>query len=269
MNRVRRVFTLRAQLPILVAVAAILLLGPLVVVVVASFSPQAFLSFPPSSLSLRWYQNFFDSVELTSSVGISLLLATLASFGAVALGGMAAVGLIRGTLPFRRAALNALMIPVAVPGVLLGLAFLQFIVGTPLQGTLLGLVLAHVTLTLPFTARTAAAALAKVKPDLEEAARSLGAGPRATFWRITLPQMRAGLLAGGVFAFIVSFNDYPISVFVAGDNVTLPIRIYTYVEYSNDPTIAAISTVLMVVLLLVILISERLFGISRFVTQLD
>jgi putative spermidine/putrescine transport system permease protein len=164
----------------------------------------------------------------------------------------------------------ALFGPIVFPAILIGLAYLQFFNTLGIQGTVFAFLLAHLTLTVPYATRAVGAALARADTALEDAARSLGAGPARTFVHVTLAQMRPGIAVGLVLAFIVSFNDLPVAVFISGpDTTTLPIRMFTYVQYSNDPTIAAISTLLVAGLLVFVLIGEWRFQISRYIAQLD
>jgi putative spermidine/putrescine transport system permease protein len=253
-----------------VVASYLFLLAPIFVLMLASFSPQPFLTFPPNGMSFRWYQSFFQNTDLVASVRISVVISTIVSFVAVLLGCCAAVALTRSRFPGRSVVLSVLLAPIAVPAILLGLAYLQFLSTIGLEGTTLGFVIAHSTLALPYTTRTAAAALTKVDTNLEDAARSLGAGPLGTFARITLPQIRPGLIVGGILAFIVSFNDLPVALFISGANTTtLPIRIFGYLQYSSDPTIAAVSSVMVVSLLIIIIFSEWTLGLTRYIAQVD
>jgi putative spermidine/putrescine transport system permease protein len=246
------------------------LLAPILVLVLASFSPQPFLTFPPNGLSLRWYENFFHNADLVGSVQVSLFISAIVSIVAVSLGCCAAVALTRSRFPGRSIVLSVLLAPIAVPAILLGLAYLQFLSNVGLEGSTVGFVIAHATLALPYTTRTAAAALTKVDTNLEDAARSLGAGPVGTFARITLPQIRPGLIVGGILAFIVSFNDLPVALFISGPNTTtLPIRIFSFLQYSSDPTIAAVSSVMVLSLLIVVIVAERSLGITKYIAQID
>jgi putative spermidine/putrescine transport system permease protein len=137
--------------------------------------------------------------------------------------------------------------PILFPAIVLGLALLVFYHRIGLAGSFLGLVTAHSVLTTPFVLRLVAASLADFDPAVEEAARNLGAGWWRTFFQVTLPLIRPGVLAGALFAFIISFDELVITLFLSGPGLeTLPIRIFTYVEYSSDPTISAISTALIV-----------------------
>jgi putative spermidine/putrescine transport system permease protein len=152
-----------------------------------------------------------------------------------------------------REAISAFMLsPILFPTIVLGLALLVFYSRVGLSGSFTGLVIAHSVLTTPFVIRLVMASLAEFDPAVEEASRNLGAGWWRTFLQVTLPLIRPGVLAGAVFAFIISFDELVVTLFLAGpDMTTLPVRIYTYVEFSSDPTISAISTMLIVVWMLI------------------
>ncbi len=257
-------------LSIWAALCFIFLLAPIAVLVAASFSPRAFLTFPPEGFSLKWYRNFVEDPNLMGSVVTSVTIATIVSGLAVAVSCLAAVGLVKSSFPTRSVLLSSLAAPVIFPAVLVGLAFLQFFNAVGIQGSVTAFVMAHLVLTLPYATRTAVAALGRVDPNLEDAARSLGATPLHAFFGVTLPQMRPGLAVGAIFAFIVSFNDLPVAIFISGpDTTTLPIRMFSYVQYSNDPTIAAISTTLIALLIGLVILGEWRLGISKYVAQLD
>jgi putative spermidine/putrescine transport system permease protein len=142
--------------------------------------------------------------------------------------------------------------PIMFPAIVLGLALLVFYSQIGLAGTFTGLVIAHSLVTTPFVIRLVMASLAEFDPAVEEAARNLGAGWWRTFFQVTLPLIRPGVLAGTVFAFILSFDELVITLVLAGPGMaTLPVRIYTFVEYSSAPTISAISTTLIVAWMLI------------------
>lgn len=228
---------------------AVLLLAP-VAVVLHSFSPTAVLEVPPSGFSLRWYAGLLDQPRLLSGLGTSLLLAGFSSTAAALIGVPAALGIARGGLPGREALLAVLLSPLALPGLVLGVGILTSVSvaagasGVQLAGTAAPLAAAHLLITVPWVTRSVVASLESTDPLLEEQARSLGAGPLATLFLVTLPGARPGIVAGAISAFVISFGNFALSLLLAsGRTVTLPVAIFEAVDRYQDPTVAAISTV--------------------------
>ena len=227
---------------------AVLLLSPLAVILY-SVSPGAALEIPPSGASLRWYAGLADQPRLVSGLATSLILGAVATGAALLAGIPAALALTRGSVPGREAILAVLLSPLSLPGLVLGLgvltsaAVLAEATGVQLAGTLLPLVAAHLLITIPWVVRSVVASLESADPALEDQARSLGAGPFATLFLVTLPNARAGIVAGAVSAFVISFGNFALSLLLAsGRTVTLPVAIYETVDRYQDPTVAAIST---------------------------
>ncbi len=256
----------RALFWLAVGLVLAFLMAPLVVVIGASFNGGALLAFPPVNPSLRWYAAIPANPEFVTGFQTSLQVAVLTTLVASLIGVPAALAVARHRFP-GRGLLNAFVLsPLILPTVVLGIACLLFFTRLGVVASLPGLVLAHTVVTTPYVVRTVVASLAGLDPALEEAARNLGAGPLRAFRRVTLPLIAPGLLAGALFAFIISFDELVLTLFVAGPRLaTLPIRIFTYVQYSNDPLIAAISTVLIVASFVVVVLLDRLVGLSRFV----
>jgi len=227
------------------AVIIIYLLAPILVVVATAFTTTAYPVFPPEGFTFRWFEKFLASREFVESIKVSALLATSSTLIAAILGTSSAIALTRFPIPGKALISALLLSPILFPTIVLGLALLVFSTRIGLSGTFLNLVCAHVILITPFVIRMVMVSLARFDPAIEEAARNLGAGRWRTFFLITLPLIRPGVLAGSVFAFILSFDELVVTLFLTAPGLqTLPIRIYTYVEYSSDPTISAISTAL-------------------------
>ncbi len=243
---------------------AVLLLAP-VAVVLHSFSPTAHVQAPPSGLSLRWYAGLLDQPRLLSGLGTSLMLAALSSAAAVLIGAPAALGIARGSLRGREFLLSLLLSPLALPGLVLGVGLLTSVSllartsGAQLAGTLAPLAVAHLLITVPWVTRSVVASLESTDPLLEEQARSLGAGPLATLFLVTLPGARPGIVAGAVSAFVISFGNFALSLLLAsGRTVTLPVAIFEAVDRYQDPTVAAISTVAIAITGVAAVCAERL-----------
>lgn len=239
----------------LVAVNLLILLylvAPVIVVVATAFTTTAYPVFPPQGFTLQWFERFLGMPEFTEAIRRSALLAFSSTLVATALGTFSALSLARYRFRGREAISAFMLSPILFPTIVFGLALLVFYSRVGLSGSFIGLVIAHSVLTTPFVIRLVMASLAEFDPAVEEAARNLGAGWWRTFLQVTLPLIRPGVLAGAVFAFIISFDELVVTLFLAGpDMTTLPVRIYTYVEFSSDPTISAISTMLIVVWMLI------------------
>jgi putative spermidine/putrescine transport system permease protein len=193
---------------------------------------------------------------------VSLGVAIIAGILATVLGGAAALALVRAPIPGKAALTSFLLSPIALPIVAIGIALIQFFIILGVAFTWWSLVVGHLVLVLAYPVRTVAASLTLSNPSLEEAAGSLGATPLQVFLTVTLPQMAPGLVSGFLFAFLISFDNYPISIFlVRGDLTTLPIEIFNYISQNLDPTPAAFSSVYVAVVAIVIWLAERRFRI--------
>jgi putative spermidine/putrescine transport system permease protein len=234
------------------------LLFPVLFTLVSAFGGSMFIEFPPSSLSLRWFANIGEINRVGAAVVTSLGIALVAAALATLLGAAAALALARFPLPGKPVATALLLSPIALPVVAVGLALIQFFVMLGAEFTWWSLVAGHLVITLAYPVRTVAASLALSNPSLEEAAASLGATPWDAFRTVTLPQMAPGLVSGFLFAFLISFDNYPISVFlVRGDLTTLPIELFNHINQNLDPTPAAFSAVYVAAVSVAILLAER------------
>ncbi len=240
------------------------LLLPTLIIVLASFTASDYIAFPPEGLSLRWFVRLWHLEEVRVSAGRSLLVALGATAISIALGVAAAFPLVRSRFPAREAVNAFLMSPLILPSLVYGLAGLMFVsaIGVPLSVPVL--VLSHVAIIVPYVIRTTAASLALLDPHLEEAARSLGADTWKTFLRVILPNLLPGIATGAAFAFISSFDNLTVSLFLADPRVeTLPIRLFAMINFDLDPAAAAISAVLVVLAFAVVLLAHWALGLSR------
>jgi putative spermidine/putrescine transport system permease protein len=254
------------------AVAFLYILLPLVSVTWLSFYRQEIPSYPPEGYTLHWFRAITGNDRFINGLLLSLELGVIAT----ALGLLVSVpaALCIANYRFRgREVLNSLLLsPLMVPGVVLGTAIYIFHVeteiatGLPILGSLGGLVWGHVLITIPWIVRLVTASLAGFDRTLEEAAQSLGATPLRTFWRITLPSILPGIVAGAMFAFVSSFGNLEMSLFLVGPGrTTLPIAILQYLQWKIDPTIAAISVVQILLVAIALLITDRFVRLSRVV----
>jgi putative spermidine/putrescine transport system permease protein len=242
----------------------VFMLAPLVLVVWMSFTPDEFFSLPVQAFSLRWYEAAFAYPGFVDAFVLSALLALAAATVAVTLGFLAAYALVRFRFP-GRAALDAFfMSPLLVPAVVLGIALLQFVNRLGLYNTFAGLLAAHVVIVVPYTVRVIVTALRAVSEDVEWAAMNLGARRGRMLRRITLPLARRGMVAAFLFAFILSFDEVTVTIFMTGPAYqTLPIRVYNYLTDQVDPTVAAVSTLLIALSAVLVIVLDRIVGLEN------
>ena len=222
------------------------LLAPMLIVLPMGFTDRRSLSFPPTGWSLEWYRNFFSSDEWYGALLTSLEIAVLVTLLATLLGTASAFALVRGRFP-GRAAINALLLaPLVVPVVIVAIAVFAAFLRWRLSGTVAGFVLAHTALAIPFVIITVTSSLRTFDVRLELAAANLGASPLRTFRQVTLPLILPGVLSGALFAFITSFDEVVVALFLQSSDVrTLPVQMFTSVTREVDPTIAAASTMIL------------------------
>ena len=256
----------RTTHPALIALTALtylFLVGPIVIVIGAAFSDTGYLAFPPEGLTLRWFVNAWEVSAFRATFLTSLQVAVLATTLSLAIGVPAAYAMTkyRGGLPPVLG--TVFVLPILVPEIVFGFSMLRSVaIGLDVP-ILPALVLGHALLVLPYTVRVTAASLASFDFAAEEAAVSLGSPPWRTFFTIVLPNIRAGLIAAFILAFITSLNDVSISLFLTGPGIsTLPIQLLAYVEQFFDPTIASVSVLLMVLTVSVMAVVERTLGLS-------
>jgi putative spermidine/putrescine transport system permease protein len=255
---------------LIAAVALTVLLVPVLLVVFAGLNSGEYLTFPPEGLSLRWIVAFLTSKTFMPAFLFSFGLATATTLVSTVLGTMAAVYLTRTTCRCRELLSSLLILPVVLPGVVVGLALYVFYIwtGSGLSRTFPGLLIGHVLVTLPFVVAAVSASLVDFDPSLEEAARSLGAGPFEAFRKVTLPNISAGISAGTIFAFIISFGQFELSLFLSPtDRQPLPIAIYTSLRYRFEPTAAAAGIFAICLVVLSTLLSARLLNIRKLLSR--
>lgn len=240
----------RGGLVTLAVLTAVYLVAPVFVVIPTSFNDSSFLEFPPEKLSMRWYESFFNDPAWVNSALNSLQIGLWVTLLAVLLGTTAALAMVRGRYPLRAAVSALVVAPILVPYVILGLAVYAVFLELGLTQTILGFVLVHTALAVPFVVINVSSALVSFDERLEMAAMSLGANRVTTFFRITLPNILPSVAAGALFAFITSFDEVVTSIFLAGPDVsTLPVQMWSGVRVQIDPTVAAVSTMLLLVTL--------------------
>jgi len=252
--------------PILVGVAALVylfLMVPLVIVVGAALSDTTYLTFPPKGLSLRWFENIFEISAFRRTIVTSLQIALLGTLIALLIGIPAAYALNRFRVELPNWLGTLFVLPILVPEIVFGFALLKSLTagaGVPIFAALL---IGHTLLVLPYVVRVISASLASFDFSIEEAAISLGSAPVKTFFTIVLPNVRAGVIAAFILAFITSLNDVSVSLFLTGPGIsTLPIQILAHVEQFFDPTVASVSVLLMFLTVAVMAVVERTLGLT-------
>ena len=251
-------------LKVLAALVYALLLAPVVIVVVISFSADSFIVFPPSGFSLRWYERAFANPVLMQGLQLSALLALVVAMLSLLVGLPAAYAISRGSVPGAAALKAFFLAPLLLPTLVIGLALLMTLQPWRLTATLPGLALGHMVVTVPFVIRLMVTTFSTLPEEVEAAAASLGASPWRVFRRVTLPLALPGLGASAFLAFLLSFDETVISLFLSGPRAsTLPVEMVRYVEGRTDPLVAALSVILIVGTLGVVLIVERLVGVVR------
>ncbi|MDX1607390.1 MAG: ABC transporter permease [Candidatus Competibacterales bacterium] len=242
----------------------IFILAPLVLVCLVAFTSKGYLSLPTDGLSLRWFYAILDNDEFIAAFWTSLYLALASASLALALAIPAALALARYRFPGREAVTGFFLSPLMIPHVVLGVSFLRFFGQVGLTGTFIGLVFAHVIIIMPYALRLVLAAVTGLDRDAERAALSLGASQWTAFRRITLPLIIPGITGGWILAFITSFDEVTMTVFVASPStMTLPVRMYHHIAQTIDPLLASVSAVLIAITLVFMLVLDRLYGLDK------
>jgi putative spermidine/putrescine transport system permease protein len=245
------------------ALVVIFILAPIAVPLSISFSEAAFVRWPPQGFTFQWYAKVLADSEFTTTFRFSVVLAIVVTLVTLAIGIPCAQGLARHRFPGRELVQGLVLSPIIFPILVSGVALLQFFSGLGSRWTFAHLVIGHVVVALPYVVRTVTASLMLADPNIEAAARTLGAGPLRAFWRVTVPQIRPGILAGAVFAFITSFDDFAVSMWLAdARNFTLPLQIYVFIQRFFDPSVAAISALMVLFAVALLLVTERILGVS-------
>jgi putative spermidine/putrescine transport system permease protein len=226
----------------------VFLVGPMLVVIPMSFTEARILSWPPEGFSTQWYEKMVNDPQWSRGFVNSLQVATLTAILASILGTLAALGIVRGRFPGKGLAVGLILSPLIVPVIIIAIGFFAFYSITRLTGSLPGLVLTHTALAVPFVIINVATVLRSMDRNLELAAASLGADPVRTFWRVTFPIILPGVIAGALFAFITSWDEVVVSIFMTTARFrTLPVEMWEQVRQVVDPTVAAVATVVMIV----------------------
>lgn len=253
-------------IPVTLFLVIAFLIGPFLIIVAASFSAGETLAFPPQGFSLRWIAKVFTVESFRASFAMSLFLAIGGTSVALVLGIPASYALSRYKLPGAEVIRTVVSAPIIVPGIIVGLALLRYIVVPFGVGITPALFLAHTALVLPYAVRVVSASLDNLRSDIEEAAVLLGSSRLGAFFRVVLPNIRGGILSAFILGFVTSFNQVPVSLFLSGPGVrTLPVDMIAYMEIVFDPSVAALSSLLAFLSIGIVFAAERFLGFSRYV----
>jgi putative spermidine/putrescine transport system permease protein len=255
---------------ILIGILVVFLAAPILVVILVSFNHGQFVVFPPQELSFRWFVKVLSGREFVVPLWNSVKLASLATLCSALFAVPAALALVRRRIPGGDAIYSFLLSSLALPTIILAIGLLFFLNNIGLGNTFVGLLAGHVVLTIPYIMRTVFATYAGINREVEEAAYVLGANSAKTFFLITLPMIRPAIIAGGIFSFIISFDEVPVALLLTNaDNITLPVAILGYLAYTYDPSVAAISTIQILIAISLLLLLEKLFGVKRIMLTTD
>lgn len=258
---------MNAAVRCIVVALYIFLLAPIAIVVLTSFSNDAYLAFPPSHWGLGGYVTLLHNNAFRAGLETSLALGVAVTLLTLVFGTGASFAIARFRFSGAGALLAFFTAPLLLPTIVLGLALLLVFAQLGLLATFTGLLIGHAVVAIPYVIRLMLTAINNVSPALEEAAATLGADPARVFWRVTLPLMRPALLAAGALAFLASFDEVTITLFLVGPRMTtLPIEVFRYVQSHADPQVSALSVLLIALTMGVILLIERSLGLMRAVS---
>lgn len=254
-HTIRRVFAV---------IFSLFMLAPLLVIMIVSFTGESYVRFPPQSLGIRWYIAAFKNPYFQNGLIFSLKIGVFVAIVSGAMGILAALVLGRYRFHGRNAVLSILLMPIAIPHIVIAIALLQFVSMMALPSAPLGVVAGHILITLPFVLRLTMASVVAFDPLIERASYSLGASPTQTLRYVTLPMIAPGAAAGTIFAFLTSFDEVTISLFLAlPGSTSLPAEIFNFASQGSDPIITAVSGAKIIFAVGLMLIVERFYGILR------
>lgn len=237
---------------------------PLVIIVATSFTETEFLKFPPVGFTLRWYWRFLADSSYLGSIWTSVAIAGIATVIAVVLGVLVALVISRSEIRGRQILNTIFIAPLILPTIVIGAALLQYANALGFARSFFALVVGHTVIVVPYVLRTVLASLERFDKSLEEASHDLGGNAVSTFFLITLPIIKPGLVAGALFAFIISWINVELSIFNAtAETMPIPVKLFNYVQYAVDPMLAAVSAATIYVAVVAVIVLDMLVGIDR------
>jgi putative spermidine/putrescine transport system permease protein len=242
----------------------VFMLLPIVVVVVVSFTSAGYVAFPIPGWSLRWFWRIWEYPPYIDALIVSFEIAFGATLLSCLIGVPASMALARSRSAWASSIMTFLLSPLSMPMIVIGFAALFFLSRIGVGVSFAALLIAHTTVCLPYVLRTVAATYAGLPRSYEESAALLGAHPLRVFWHVVLPLIRPGIVAGALFSFLVSFDNLPISYFFGSpETLTLPVVMLSYMENQFDPSIAALSTLQLLLAVVGLLVVDRIYGIDK------
>jgi spermidine/putrescine transport system permease protein len=253
----------RAPLAAYALVAYIFLFLPSVVIIIFSFNSSKVTVWPPRGFTLHWYADILRDATLVESIANSLIVAIFATIGAVILGTMGALALSRYHFRGKGVVNAAMLAPIAMPGLVTGIAMLSYFEYIGFNRSLLTVIVAHIVFTLPFVLTIVMARLSDFDVAVEEAAMDLGASPLRSFLTVTLPIIAPSVAGAALIVFALSFDEFIITFFVIGAQSTLPLKIWSMMRIGIVPTINAVASIIIVLSTLAVLIGARFIRVAR------
>jgi len=246
------------------AAFVVIMVAPIVVVCLVAFTPEGYLSLPTNGFSLRWFRTIANYPEFVHAFWVSLGLGALSSLVALLFAVPAALAIARYKFRGRDALAALFLSPLMIPHVVLGIAFLRFFTSIGMGGSFVALLVAHVIVVFPFALRLTLAAATGMDRSVEMAAVSLGAGGWTLFRRVTLPLILPGVISGWALAFIQSFDDLTMTIFLAAPGTeTLPVRMFLYIQDNIDPLVTSISATVIAITMTALILLDRFYGLDR------
>lgn len=250
-------------LTIYAAIVFAFLMIPLLIITVTAFGGGSAITFPIDSFSVKWFANVFTLKSFRTSFLTSIEVAFLATLIALLVGIPAAYALARSGMKGREILKSIFLSPTIVPGIVIGFILYQFLILTFRMPVLISLLAGHFMVTLPYVIRVVGSSMEQFDFSIEEAAWSLGCGKRKAFFQVVLPNVTSGISSAFMLAFINSFNNIPVSMFLTGPGVsTFPATLMNYIEYNYDPTVSAVSVLLMAATVIIMVIVDKTLGIA-------
>ncbi|QDL94542.1 ABC transporter permease (plasmid) [Paroceanicella profunda] len=247
-----------------VVVFFVFMLAPILVVVVVSFTSASYVAFPVPGWSLKWFWHIFEYEPFIASLIVSFEVAVGATVLSCLIGIPACLALARSRAGWAGAVMTFLLSPLSMPMIVIGFAGLFFLSWVGIGISFTALLVTHTVVCLPYVVRTVAGVYRSVPRAYEEAAAILGANPLAVFRHVTLPLIRPGIMAGSLFSFLTSFDNLPVSYFFgSADTNTLPVVMLSYMEHQFDPSIAALSTLQLLLAVVALIVVDRIYGIDK------
>ncbi|MCL6444594.1 MAG: ABC transporter permease [Alicyclobacillus sp.] len=253
----------RVLLVIFVALVVAYLLLPIVTIPLLSIDSSPWMQFPPPSWTLNWYVQLFQTPDWEQGFVHSMQVGVAVVALSLLLGVPASLALTRGRFRGMRVFEALIAAPMIIPYIIFGISIYSLYLRIGLNGTLIGLIIAHTVLALPFVVINVSTSLRTFDVTLEQAAMSCGAGPWRTFWHVTLPIIRSGVMAGGIMAFAISWDEVVTAIFITSPSIqTLPVTMWSALRLDLSPVITAVSTILILISLVIIVISNWFGGVN-------